>query len=170
MKKLFFACMMVFGLLSYAPVKSQVHVNINVGAQPAWGPSGYDYVEYYYLPDIDAYYDVPKKQFVYFSGNRWLFAPGPPPQYRNFDLHRSYKVVINEPKPYLKHKVYHAKYLQYKGNYGKQKVLRDNPGNANGHYKNKGASSHKQRGKGNAANGDGNGKGNKHGGGNGKHK
>ncbi len=37
---------------------AQIHIsfNINVDRQPVWGPTGYDYVEYYYLPDIEVYY------------------------------------------------------------------------------------------------------------------
>ena len=27
---------------------AQVHVDINIGTQPVWGPVGYDYAEYYY--------------------------------------------------------------------------------------------------------------------------
>ena len=57
-----------FAIASLAIVntaKAQVKVNLNVGAQPEWGPTGYDRVEYYYMPDIESYYYVPKKQFVY---------------------------------------------------------------------------------------------------------
>ena len=45
--------------------------SINIGTQPIWGPVGYDHVEYYYLPDIDAYYYVPQHQFVYLEGRQW---------------------------------------------------------------------------------------------------
>jgi hypothetical protein len=48
---------------------AQVRVNINIGSQPVWGPVGYDHVDYYYLPDIETYYYVPTRQFVYF--NKW---------------------------------------------------------------------------------------------------
>ena len=32
-----------------------------------WGPGGYDHVDYYYMPDIDAFYKVPTRQFYYFD-------------------------------------------------------------------------------------------------------
>ena len=30
--------------------------------------------DYYYLPDIDAYYYVPQRQFVYLQGRHWVFG------------------------------------------------------------------------------------------------
>ena len=93
---------------SNAQVK--VNVNLNVGSQPVWGPTGYDRADYYYLPDIDCYYDINRSQFIYNSGNRWVFASQLPSRYRNYDLYNSYKVVVNEPKPYLHADIYRNKY------------------------------------------------------------
>lgn len=65
----------VFGVASLSSIdtKAQVSVNINIGSQPQWGPSGYDHVDYYYLPDIDAYYNVPNKQYIYLNNGNWVF-------------------------------------------------------------------------------------------------
>src|SRR5690349_11852372 len=98
----------------------RVSVNLNIGTQPEWGPAGYDYAEYYYLPDIDVYYSVPQRQFIYFSNGRWVFGASLPYMYRSYNLYNSYKVVINEPRPYLRADVYRVKYARYKGWYGKQ--------------------------------------------------
>ena len=49
---------------------AQVSVQVNIGDQPEWGPAGYAYAEYYYMPDIEAYYYVPRRQFVYLSGGQ----------------------------------------------------------------------------------------------------
>ena len=128
---------------------AQVNVNVNIGAQPLWGPAGYDVVEYYYLPDLQMYYYVPSHQFVYLSGGNWLFASSLPARYRSYDLYSGYKVVINEPKPYLQFATHKVKYGNYKGAKGKQVVIRDSkdpkyfvvkghPGNAKGHYKQSG--------------------------------
>jgi len=103
---------------------AQVRVNINIGSQPVWGPVGYDYAQYYYMPDIDAYYSIPRQQFVYFHGNRWVFASSLPPSY-NYDLYRGYKVVVNDPDPWLRADVYRERYGHYKGWYGKQTIIRD---------------------------------------------
>lgn len=76
----------------------QVSVNVNIGTQPVWGPAGYDHVDYYYLPDIGVYYNVPAKKYVYRQGNNWVTRATLPPAYKNFDLYSNYKVVINERK------------------------------------------------------------------------
>ncbi|RZL40873.1 MAG: hypothetical protein EOO93_30620, partial [Pedobacter sp.] len=126
MKKLvLFAAILMVSLFSLNTAKAQVSLNINIGAQPAWGPTGYDHVDYYYLPDINAYYHVPTRQYIYQNGNRWVTVNGLPAQYRNFDLYRSYKVVVNEPRPYLRNNIYISKYGKYKNYAGHQNIIRD---------------------------------------------
>lgn len=106
------------------PAKAQLNVNVNIGSQPLWGPTGYDHVDYYYLPDVESYYYVPKKQFIYLNGNDWVFENSLPSRYRNYDLYNGYKVVINSPRPYLNFKNDQVKYGKFKGNKG-QLVIRD---------------------------------------------
>jgi hypothetical protein len=117
MKKLIWVFSLI--VLSFSGYRAEaqvnVHIGVNIGSQPVWGPLGYDYVDYYYLPDIDAYYYVPQRQFIYLEGGRWIFAPALPPRYRDYDLYHSYKVVINEPRPYLRADVYRQQYGGYRG-------------------------------------------------------
>ena len=104
MKKIIFITTILFACITASKnsnAQVRVGVNINIGSQPEWGPVGYDYVDYYYLPDIDAYYYVPERQFIYLSNGRWVFATSLPVAYRHYDLYSGYKVVINEPRPYL---------------------------------------------------------------------
>lgn len=122
MKKLSIALFAV--MLSYA-AGAQVKVNINIDLQPDWGPVGYDHVDYYYMPDIDCYYDVPNHQYVYHKGNSWLRASKLPASYGNYDVYKSYKVVINKPKPYLQDNTYRVKYAGYKG-HPAEPIIRDN--------------------------------------------
>lgn len=125
MKKLFFALVLASGLfLQKADAQVRVGVNINIGSQPEWGPYGYDYAQFYYLPDIDVYYDVLNNQFVYFDGFDWRYSSYLPPMYSNFDLYNAYKVVINEPRPYLRADYYRRQYYSYRGHHN-QPVLRD---------------------------------------------
>lgn len=120
------------------PMQSQVSINVNLGTQPSWGPVGYSSVDYYYIPDIQSYYDVRTTQFIYLNGGNWIRSRQLPPQYRNYDLNRGYKVVLNDyhgTKPYSQFKYHKQKY--HKG-YGKPQQsigYRDNkPGNnANNH-------------------------------------
>ena len=125
MKKVFFVLAILSGMAFSGTVTAQVSVNVNIGAQPVWGPIGYDYVEYYYMPDIEAYYYVPRRQYVYFDGGRWLFVSSLPARYRGYDLYSGYKVVINEPRPYQHFGAHKVKYAKYKGNNGKQVIIRN---------------------------------------------
>lgn len=127
MKK-FLPAIALLGLLQIAtPGQAQVRVQVNVGMQPQWGPSGYDYANYYYLPDIDVYYNVPRRQFVYLNRGRWEFAASLPAYYRSFDLYSSYKVVINDDAPYMRCDYYRGQYGRYRGYHGRQMVIRDAP-------------------------------------------
>lgn len=106
-------------LVNKLEAQVNVGVNINIGSQPDWGPRGYEYVEYYYLPDIESYYCVPRGQFVYLSGGNWVFSGHLPPAYRHYDLYRGYKVVVNEPRAYRYYSRHRVKYAKYKGHHGK---------------------------------------------------
>jgi hypothetical protein len=122
MKKLLL--MATFGLaaLFASPAKAQVSVNVNIGAQPAWGPSGYNHVDYYYLPEVETYYYVPTRTFIYMNGNRWVKTKHLPSRHRGYDLHRGRKVVINSPRPYLRHHNYRSQYGY--ASYAPQRVSR----------------------------------------------
>ncbi|MGE8343576.1 MAG: hypothetical protein ACN6OI_21310 [Flavobacterium sp.] len=99
--------------------QAQVSVNVNIGAPPAWGPAGYTEMEYYYLPDVEAYYDVRAAQFIYFGGGKWVRATYLPRQYRNYDLYGGYKVVLTDyhgRTPYTYFDRHRVKY--YRGYHG----------------------------------------------------
>ena len=122
MKKYFLlASLLVTTLL---PVRSlaQVNVNVNIGSQPLWGPVGYNRVDYYYLPDIETYYYVPRRQFVYLNGNNWIFSSAMPSRYSNYNLYNGYKVVLNSPRPYLNFNSHKIKYAKYKGARGQSSI------------------------------------------------
>jgi hypothetical protein len=130
MKKMIVLILLIGGLASTQKVDAQI--SINLGLQPAWGPTGYQYVDYYYLPDIETYYYVPSKQFIYLNNGKWIYSAGLPSRYRTYNLYNGYKVVANEPKPYLQHATYKVKYTKFKGASGKQKSIKYSNGNAGG--------------------------------------
>ncbi|MBV8255930.1 MAG: hypothetical protein JO154_25265 [Chitinophaga sp.] len=103
---------------------AQVSVNINIGSQPLWGPTGYDYVQYYYLPDVDAYYNVANRQFIYMDRDRWVYGSALPGYYQ-CDLDRCYKVVVNDPNPWMRGDYYRNRYVQYRGYYDRQRIIRN---------------------------------------------
>ncbi|MCC8409683.1 hypothetical protein LJ707_12150 [Mucilaginibacter sp. UR6-1] len=115
MKKLIITTAILLSFLTIQKASAQLSVNINIGSQPAWGPTGYDYVNYYYLPDIDTYYDVPARRYVYLDNNVWVHRTYLPTRYRNYNLYKGYKVVLNDRDPWRNHTVIHNRYITYKG-------------------------------------------------------
>ncbi len=145
------------GLQSYA----QVTVNVNVGAQPSWGPVGYTDVRYYYLPDIDTYYDISSSQYIFVSNGKWIRAAALPRAYRSYNLYDGYKVVLTdyrEATPYVYYKTHKAKYPKgYKGAAQKnigvppglaKKGIVHAPGNGSKAAKGNGKNKHKGNGNG----------------------
>jgi len=79
---------------------AQISLSINIGNQPAWGPTGYDHADFYYLPEANAYYDISRAEFVYLNGRSWTYGKSLPAKYRNINLDNTYKVVVNRPTPF----------------------------------------------------------------------
>lgn len=127
MKKLILLAALITAGTAFNNTEAQIKVslNVNIGSQPAWGPVGYDYVQYYYMPDIDVYYYVPTQRYVYLDRGHWVFSPYLPVRYRNYNMYSGYKVVINEPKAYMHHNVHVVNYQRFKGNNGKQVIIRN---------------------------------------------
>lgn len=102
---------------------AQISVSVNIGSPPAWGPSGYANIDYYYLPDVEAYYDIRASQFIYFGNGAWVRSRYLPRQYRNYDLYSGYKVVLNNyhgHTPYNNFQNHRRDYrVGYRGNYQK---------------------------------------------------
>lgn len=119
------AVIMTMSIFGINEAKAQVNVNVNISSQPLWGPTGHDHVDYYYLPDIDIYYYVPSGQYIYFANGRWVWVYDLPLAYRDFDFYNAYKVVLNTPRPYLKHSQHVTQYKQYRNASNKQVVIRD---------------------------------------------
>src|SRR6478672_5680534 len=102
MRKVFFSSALILVLaFTFGRSNAQISVSVNIGLQPEWGPVGYDYVDYYYMPQYEVYYYVPERKFVYLDGGRWIFATALPPRYGTVNLFSTYKVVVNEPRAYM---------------------------------------------------------------------
>lgn len=131
---------LILALGGIIPLSSSAQVNINIGSQPLWGPTGYDHVEYYYLPDIESYYYVPTREFIYSKNGKWIFSSAKPAAYSNYNLYNGYKVVLNSPKPYLQFNEQKIKFAKYKSNRSQTAISRSNDPKylvVKGHTKNK---------------------------------
>lgn len=117
---------LIAALLVSASMIAQVSVRLssNIASQPLWGPVGHDHARYYYLPDIETYYDVSQRQYYYYEDGRWIGSSQLPSRYSGYDHYKSYKVVINEPKPYQQHKKYKERYFSMRGRHD-QELIRD---------------------------------------------
>src|SRR5258707_15770165 len=125
MKKLLVAAAFFAVSALLNPTSAQIHLSVNIGTQPSWGPTGYDHVEYYYIPDIQAYYYVPDHQFVYLNRGHWTYSRELPPHYRNFDLYHCHKEVMNEPQPYLHFDEHRREFDHFRGQGPNQEFIRD---------------------------------------------
>ncbi|RVT74914.1 hypothetical protein EOD40_12130 [Flavobacterium sufflavum] len=158
-------------LVTSTTTQAQVSVNVNIGTPPAWGPVGYSNVDFYYIPDIEAYYDIRLAQFIYFGNGRWIHSRYLPVRYRDYDLYRGYKVVLNDyhgRTPYVYYKTHKAKYYRgykgkpqksigvYRNDYGHDNRRDFDRGNDRGNNYNKHNSGNNNHDRGN---GNGNGKG-----------
>jgi len=114
----------IIALLLSSAINAQIraNVNFNLGSQPIWGPTGNDYVENYYLPDIEAYYNVSQHRYYFNEGGRWVGRSSLPLRYHNYDLYNSHKVVINEREPWRNHETYRGKYSSFKGLHDQQPI------------------------------------------------
>lgn len=82
---------------------------------PVWAPDYYMGTRYYYFPDIETYYDLATRNFVYLYNGQWLFAPSLPMMYSGFDLYNSFIVIVNRNiyNPWLHHQFYNSHYPRY---------------------------------------------------------
>ena len=147
---------------------AQVSVNVNIGTP-----------RYYYLQDIEAYYDIPSSMYIYLSGSRWVHARVLPASFGHYDFENGHKVIIRDyrgSRPYSYFNVHRARFP--KGHYGSPDQnywsYKEHRGQGQ-KYKEQGKEYRKEnknfnRGNGNQGNGRGNGKNDGNGHGNGKRK
>jgi len=145
--------LLVLGLILFlaGSAQAQVSISVNLGSPPEWGPRGYTEVRYYYLPDVEAYYDVPSSMFIYYAEGKWVHRAHLPSRYRNYDLYGGYKVVMSDyhgDTPYTHFKEHKSKYRKgYHGEAqntfgerpqrGNQKAQKSENHNKQGNNKNK---------------------------------
>src|SRR6185312_5633226 len=92
--------MLAISGLAHAQVTVSLNLNIT---PPEWGPAEATNVKYYFIPDIQVYYDVVNKVFIYQSNGVWVRATSLPGMYATFDLNSGYKVMLTDAdgdKPY----------------------------------------------------------------------
>lgn len=66
---------------------------------PQWAPPGHARAQYYYLPDLQVYYDVSAASFLLPHRGQWIAVRQLPPAYRSYDLYAAPKVVLDYDGP-----------------------------------------------------------------------
>lgn len=120
-KHLYFSLVVVFffifnGCYSTGYVYDDAEVNVHVSV-PAWAPPYDDvqHVRYYYMPDIEVYFDLSNQEFVYLQDGSWMFSSSFPQMYPGFDLNNSYVVMLDNQvyEPWMHHHYYISHYPRY---------------------------------------------------------
>ena len=107
-------------LIMSLSVKAQVSVNVNIGVPPVWAPVERVETQYYYLPDIDTYYDVPSARFIYIKNGKWFRSAALPYRFKNYKLRGANVIFLTDyvgDSPYSfnkKHKIKYLKKMKYK--------------------------------------------------------
>lgn len=85
--------------LLVATTKSNAQISFSVGLRfaPAWAPVEYaHHTRYYYLPDLDAYYDAALGGYYFHDqdGDDWFFTRTLPDYFQGFDFYSCPKVEL----------------------------------------------------------------------------
>lgn len=75
---------------------AQISVNLNIGTAPVYHNNARVAASYYYIPDIQSYYDVRNEQYIYLNGGSWVRSRSLPRHYSNYNVNTGYKVVLND--------------------------------------------------------------------------
>jgi len=128
MKKLVLLSAMAISGLIHNNAKAQfsVHVGVNLFPHrvlaaprvdvdaPVYTDVNYDNNDdYYYLPDVNAYYNVDEQCYYYFDGYNWIAANYLPGEYHDYDWRAARRYEIREARPYLHNDVY---FNRFRGN------------------------------------------------------
>ena len=72
-------------------------------------------VNYYYLPDIETYYDLRNRDFVYLDNGNWRFSASLPAMSASFDLNNCFVVKLNNAvnEPWMHFQYYVSHYPRY---------------------------------------------------------
>lgn len=152
---IFSIALLVASLSSHA----QVSVSVNIGTPPVWAPAAPVTVDYYYLPDIEVYYDVPARTYIYFGNGAWRRSRFLPARYRGYNLAQGHTIYLSDyhgrtPYSYFKeHKVKYRgnsdwkKNQQDHGNRGRKSASRHSGNQGNNREESRGRGRHNGHGK-----------------------
>jgi hypothetical protein len=114
MKKLVLTMMIAAGSLMHNAADAQVGVSVGLNI----GPLSVQihkpvYDDFYYLPDVEAYYSVPEHVYYYMDGDDWVCNQYLPGAYRNYDWRNVPHYEVRAQRPYMNHETYRSRFGGY---------------------------------------------------------
>ncbi|MES2274818.1 MAG: hypothetical protein V4592_02270 [Bacteroidota bacterium] len=124
MKKLIIMSALVMGGLGIKTADAQlgIRINLHLGTQPVYVPAPqpvvvnepvYNDDDYYYLPEVEAYYSVGEHSYYYQDGDRWVSAAYLPGRYHDFDWRSAKRFEVRASRPYMHHDIYRGRFGGY---------------------------------------------------------
>ena len=93
---------------------------------PDWAPAYFPGVRYYYIPDIETFYDLENQDFIYLDDGQWVFSDYLPPMYSGFDLYNAYVVALDQNvyQPWMHYHLYVSNYprFYYRNRYNRDEI------------------------------------------------
>lgn len=88
---------------------AQIGVNVQIG-HPTWGPAVPAGTQYYYVPEIDGYYDLAAQRYIVQRNGQWV-PVATMPGYNPASFH---PVVVNYRgrQPWTQYRDHHARYYR----------------------------------------------------------
>lgn len=76
--------------------KAQVSLSVHIGTPPVWAPPAYAHTtRYYYIPEIDSYYDAQNQGYYYNNGPGWVFSASLPGIYASYNIASLHHIRVN---------------------------------------------------------------------------
>jgi hypothetical protein len=120
MKKLAILSAIAMSGLIYSTANAQmsIHVGFHFGTPVVERAPVYEQTpvvynsgnDYYYLPEVDAYYSVNEQCYYYNDGDNWISAAYLPGEYRDYDWRTARRYELRTARPYMHDEVYRSRY------------------------------------------------------------
>ena len=98
-----------FAALASPAAHAQVSINAQVG-HPAWSPAAPAGAQYYYVPEIDGYYDLATRHYIVQRTGRWV----PVAALQGYNPASFHPVVVDYRgrQPWVQYRDHHARYYR----------------------------------------------------------
>lgn len=123
MKKILKTLVFAMALLSFASCTVYTSTATTASAtpyysdyqNPIWAPTYYNGSRYYYLPDIETFYDIKSGSFVVLYNGQWHSVSSLTPYYPNYNLNTAFVVILNNSvyNPWRQAQYYFSHYPRY---------------------------------------------------------